>query len=547
MTTLKFFSCAFQQQDTTAHATQIGNHSRVNSSVYQKRQLYSSMIAVLFALLVSGSVMGQTEWPAFDQNNIAQFKPTKQSSTFEAAHANRAVDGNADGDWWKRTVSHTNETTNPWWEVNLLGVYDITSITIYNRNDVTERLNNFSIRVSSVPFTSNTSGEVFVDKQPTFKGSKAFRGNKRGQYIRIYLNQSGILSLAEVVVNGKLVNPTQANKDLNVALGKPARQSSVFDFSIANRANDGDINGRSDAGSIMHTEGDNQAYWEVDLGKNYLIEHVKLFNRTDCCQDRLNNFNIWVTSKLKEDMTTLVGPFAENEKKFDGPSKSFTNKKIGRYVRIELNDRNYLNLAEVQVYGTEAGEAIVGDPSESVLYKVSVFRNLSDEVSDIESRVAKSVDEGMDFSRKISESHESHWSLSATAKVTAKFAVVDVETSVTAGGGGSNTNSAEEIFAKNSKESTVKETTIRQKVAGKSVRYEFHKFVINQVPITYKFNGQEYSWYRINEEATPSGDITVLVLPAGITEPFKMSNNNWMGSDEFESIVAKWGQYKKAN
>lgn len=547
MSTTIFFSCAPQQQDIAAHATKIGNRGQTTARVYQKRLPFSAMLVVLIASLVSGPMMGQTEWPSVDNANIAQFKPTKQSSTFEAGHANRAVDGNTDGDWGKRTVSHTNETPNPWWEVNLLGVYDITAITIYNRNDVTERLNNFSIRVSSVPFTNNTSGEVFADKQLTFKGSKAFRGNKRGQYIRIYLNQPGILSLAEVVVNGKLVNPTQTNKDLNVALGKPARQSSVFDFSVANRANDGDINGRSDAGSISHTEADNQTFWEVDLGKNYLVEQVKLFNRTDCCQDRLNNFNIWVTSKIKEDMHTLVGPFAENEKKFDVPSKSFTNKKIGRYVRVELNDRNYLNLAEVQVFGTEAGEAIVGDPSESVLYKVSVFRNLSDEVSDIESRVAKSVDEGMDFSRKVSEAHENHWSLSATAKVTAKFAVVDVETSLTAEGGGSNTNSAEEIVAKNSKESTVKETTIRQKVAGKSVRYEFHKFVINQVPITYKFNGQEYSWYRIDKEATPSGDITVLVLPAGINEPFKMSNNNWMGGDEFESIIAKWGQYKKAN
>ncbi|MBC7774037.1 MAG: discoidin domain-containing protein [Phycisphaerae bacterium] len=334
------------------------------------------------------------------------------------------------------------------------------------------------------------------------------------------------MSLAEVIVNGKLVNPKLANSDDNVALGKPARQSSSWDFSSANRANDGDINGRQEGGSISHTNGDNQPYWEVDLGKKYLIEKVKVYNRTDGYQERLNNFNILVTDKVKEDMTTNYEPFAENEKKFDGPSKTFNNKKIGRFVRVELNDQNFLHMGELQVFGSEAGDINIGASSANVIYKVSVFRNLSDTENDVESKVAKSIEEGMDFSRTAGTSHKDYWSLSATAKVSAKYGVVDFEASVTAGGGGETTNSSSSTNSNSMKESTVEETTSWQKVAGKSVRYEFHKFVINQSPIHYKLNGEDYSWFRIDEGAQAAGDITVLVIPAALNEQFKMTNDN---------------------
>ncbi|WP_421796104.1 discoidin domain-containing protein [Haliscomenobacter sp.] len=534
MSTTIFFSCAPQQQDTAAHATKIGNHGQTTARVYQKRLPFSAMLVVLIALLVSGSVMGQTEWPAFDQNNIAQFKPTKQSSTFEAGHANRAVDGNTDGDWGKRTVSHTNDTPNPWWEVNLLGTYDITSITIHNRNDVTERLNNFSIRVSSVPFTSNTSGEVFADKQPTFKGSKTITGNKRGQYIRIYLNQPGILSLAEVVVNGKLVNPPLDN---NLALGKPARQSSVFDFSFANRANDGDISGRSDAGSISHTEADNQTYWEVDLGKNYLIDQVKLFNRTDCCQDRLNNFNIWVTPYIKEDVTSKIGAFAENEKKFDGPSKIFTNKKVGRYVRVELNDRNYLNLAEVQVFGSDIGELTPGQAESSEMYQVSIFRNLSPTANSIKSTRTTSISEGMDFNRTVHQEDRTHWSLTTTAKATVSLAIASLEFGITTEVGIDHTNGTQTSQGRNVNQTTSETLEVAQDVPGGYTRYEFHKFVLNQTPMSYKFNGETYSWYRINEKATPANDITVMLIPNNMVTELKATKENWVLPVNYKRII----------
>ena len=74
----------------------------------------------------------------------------------------------------------------------------------------------------------------------------------------------------------------------NIALKKPAKQSTIGWGGIANRAVDGNTNGRYQSGSIQHTNNKN-GWWEVDLGKEYDISKVVIYNRTDCCQTRINN------------------------------------------------------------------------------------------------------------------------------------------------------------------------------------------------------------------------------------------------------------------
>ena len=60
--------------------------------------------------------------------NVAKGKPAKQSSTFKAFHASRAVDGNSN------SFSHTNEKCGySWWEIDLGASMTIESVTIMNR------------------------------------------------------------------------------------------------------------------------------------------------------------------------------------------------------------------------------------------------------------------------------------------------------------------------------------------------------------------------------------------------------------------------------
>jgi hypothetical protein len=48
------------------------------------------------------------------------------------------------------------------------------------------------------------------------------------------------------------------------------------------------------AGSVTHTNAYPRQWWEVDLGRQSEISSVPLYNRVDCCQDRLTNFEVQI-------------------------------------------------------------------------------------------------------------------------------------------------------------------------------------------------------------------------------------------------------------
>jgi putative heme-binding domain-containing protein len=110
----------------------------------------------------------------------------------------------------------------------------------------------------------------------------------RGRFVRIELpGKQRTLTLAEVEVlsDGK-----------NVALKKAAKQVNTAHGGAAGRAVDGSTNGEYNAGTSTHTEeGTDDAWWEVDLGNEYPIETVRVFNRTDgSLGSRLQNFTLKV-------------------------------------------------------------------------------------------------------------------------------------------------------------------------------------------------------------------------------------------------------------
>jgi hypothetical protein len=92
-----------------------------------------------------------------------------------------------------------------------------------------------------------------------------------------------VLSLAELQVfrNGR-----------NVALAGTATQSSVAHGGKAERAIDGSCDGVYPNGSVTHTQEEANPWWEVDLGIAQPTDQVTLWNRTDCCAERLQNFSL---------------------------------------------------------------------------------------------------------------------------------------------------------------------------------------------------------------------------------------------------------------
>ncbi|MDQ8195646.1 discoidin domain-containing protein [Coraliomargarita sp. SDUM461004] len=80
--------------------------------------------------------------------NIALNKAVSQSTTVYGGIAERAVDGNTNGDYNAQSVTHTKtDDANPWWEVDLGRQVDIESIRVYNREGNADRLEGFTIRI----------------------------------------------------------------------------------------------------------------------------------------------------------------------------------------------------------------------------------------------------------------------------------------------------------------------------------------------------------------------------------------------------------------
>lgn len=116
------------------------------------------------------------------------------------------------------------------------------------------------------------------------------------RHVRIDAPKGIILNLAEVEIisGGKNVGP----------LGK-ARQSSTEWDGKAEFANDGDTNGdETKGGKFSHTNAkDKNPRWELDLGEEYPIEAIVIWNRTDeKFRDRMKGFTVKLRSKHQSDI-----------------------------------------------------------------------------------------------------------------------------------------------------------------------------------------------------------------------------------------------------
>ena len=65
----------------------------------------------------------------------------------------------------------------------------------------------------------------------------------------------------------------------NVALNKPAFQSSLWEDDVASRAVDGDWSNNLDDQHCAHTLKEPTPWWAADLGAQYKVERVVLVNR----------------------------------------------------------------------------------------------------------------------------------------------------------------------------------------------------------------------------------------------------------------------------
>lgn len=158
------------------------------------------------------------------------------------------------------------------------------------------------------------------------------------------------------------VLPTPTPVANNVAQGKSATQSSTGFSGVPARAVDGNTGGNYNNGSVTHTNAEANAWWQVDLGNSYQLSSIVLWNRTDCCADRLSNFYVFVSTSdmTGSSFTALLNNASVWRYQVTGQAPTqltIPSTASGRFVRVQLAGTNYLSLAEVQVFGTPVGSA----------------------------------------------------------------------------------------------------------------------------------------------------------------------------------------------
>lgn len=186
----------------------------------------------LYALVALSFARGSSDLPAANRGSAPDQRVRTEwirlltnSSRGDAAGA---VDGVKNGGFG----FHTAEQRDPWWQVDLQQVHDLDRVLVFNRDSIRERARHLILKVSC-------DGQHWLD---VYKHDGSVFGsaldNKhlviplqdcRARWVRVQINDCTWLHLDEVEVYGK------ADQEQNLALGRPARQSSTSPYSNVTR------------------------------------------------------------------------------------------------------------------------------------------------------------------------------------------------------------------------------------------------------------------------------------------------------------------------
>jgi len=246
-----------------------------------------------------------------------------------------------DGEWLTYTVN-----------VPADGVYDIDIryASVNSNGNIKFNFNNIDVTNEvNVPFGGSESTGLTDWKD--LKVGNSIRLAKGVQAMKVLF--SGTNNAFEL--NNIHISLIEADPDpVNLAVVHGiATQSTDRVPDYASKAIDGNTDGAHGNNSVTHTSAnatsDPEPWWQVGLGANYNIETINIYNRTDCCSDRLNNFTVQVLDSNGNETFSQFYATA--------PSNVFTvntGDVIGSVVRISKTSSTALSLAEVEVYGVDS-------------------------------------------------------------------------------------------------------------------------------------------------------------------------------------------------
>ncbi|TDD58515.1 hypothetical protein E1263_19080 [Kribbella antibiotica] len=294
--------------------------------------------------------------------NLAQGKTATQSSTSGTAVAARAVDGNTNGVFSAGSVTQTNLSTQPWWQVDLGSAAAVSTVTLWSRTD-SNRLSAGTVFISSTDMTGRSLSSLQADNSIKEMSFSAFSsttnsltlnaGNATGRYVRVQLSSIiTTMNLAEVQVSG-------TTGAVNLSTNRPATQSST-DVGTAARAVDGNTNGVFSAGSVSRTASSSQPWWQVDLLTSSRVSNITVHNRTDASADKLNNAVVFLSTASMSGRTYAQLMADATVTKLNlgatpGAVTSLPTNTVARYVKVQspATSAGVISLAEVTATGTQ--------------------------------------------------------------------------------------------------------------------------------------------------------------------------------------------------
>ena len=128
---------------------------------------------------------------------------------------------------------------------------------------------------------------------------------------------------------------------------KLATQSSTASNAKASRATDGNTDTTFSKNSCTATKEEESPWWSVDLERQMAVKSVTVYNRGDCCGDRLNGFEVKVGDNSKWERNPGCGG---NTTATQGESSLVDCEgKKGRFVSVVVPRKTTLHLCEVRI------------------------------------------------------------------------------------------------------------------------------------------------------------------------------------------------------
>ncbi len=240
--------------------------------------------------------------------NIAKGKPASAASNYPQTNPSIAVDG-VEAPRKFPNIHFSGKHLDEFFLVDLQGKFDISSVEIFNRADCCEdRI--IGAKVLLLDYYKYVLREAEIttkESKITLKFTNEPKPALNGvRFVKVLggQNEDSWLQFSQLVVKNEF--------DVNVSRFKKASSSSNYYKTNFSTALDGVESIRSYP-QIFYAGKSKDEYFMVDLGKDEKISKVILYNRADCCQNRISGAKVQLLDSKNKILKEMLINKPENK------------------------------------------------------------------------------------------------------------------------------------------------------------------------------------------------------------------------------------------